>query len=126
MDFITENDRAEVGTTLSLLTSFLIVGAIVGAGIYYLHSKQLLLRKSNPNGVAFENPSYLREVSMDNIQVIAYNYYFIIGTFTFFTFSVPIFFLPLAFSWFKLSSELVLTIFLIVIIIFEKNLKFER
>ncbi|XKL66935.1 hypothetical protein PGB90_010355 [Kerria lacca] len=63
-----EDEHAEVSTALSVITSFLIVGAIIGAGIYYLHSKQLLLRKSNANGVAFENPSYLREVSMDNIQ----------------------------------------------------------
>lgn len=43
---------------------------MIAAGIYYLHSKQLLLRKSNANGVAFENPSYLREVNMETIQVL--------------------------------------------------------
>ncbi len=66
---VLEHEHAEVSAALSLVTLFLIVTTIIGAGLYYLHSKQLLLRKSNANGVAFENPSYLREVSMDNIQV---------------------------------------------------------
>lgn len=64
-----DDGHTAVGTVSSVATSFLIVSVIVGAGIYYLYSKQLITRKSNENSVAFENPSYLREVSMDNIQV---------------------------------------------------------
>lgn len=65
-----EDEHAAVGTAASVIMSLLIVSAMIGAGVYYLHSKQLLLRKSTANGVAFENPSYLREVNMENIQVI--------------------------------------------------------
>ncbi|XP_065215789.1 Ig-like and fibronectin type-III domain-containing protein 1 isoform X2 [Planococcus citri] len=70
-----EDEHAAVGTALSVIMSLLIVSAMIGAGVYYLHSKQLLLRKSTVNGVAFENPSYLREVNMENIQQTGENTY---------------------------------------------------
>lgn len=54
-----------VGVVLALA----VVGAMVMTAVWLVRTKALLGRKSS-GGVAFENPSYLREVNMDHIQVI--------------------------------------------------------
>lgn len=53
-----------VGVVLALAA----VVAMVMAAVWLVRTKALLGRKSS-GGVAFENPSYLREVNMDHIQV---------------------------------------------------------
>ncbi|GLH02720.1 Ig-like and fibronectin type-III domain-containing protein C25G4.10 [Gryllus bimaculatus] len=42
--------------------------ALAAAAVWYVRRRRLLGRKSS-GGVAFENPSYLREMNMDHIQV---------------------------------------------------------
>lgn len=50
------------------IVSALIVAAAIGGAIWFIKAKKMLGVK-NQGGVAFENPSYLREVNMDHIQV---------------------------------------------------------
>jgi hypothetical protein len=52
-----------VGIVLALI----IVAAIIIAAIWFMRTRHMLGHKSS-GGVAFENPSYLREVNMDHIQ----------------------------------------------------------
>ncbi|XP_018897907.2 Ig-like and fibronectin type-III domain-containing protein 1 isoform X1 [Bemisia tabaci] len=61
-------DGHNMGTTFGVITALLIVGALIGGAVWFARSRNLLGHKFGPNGVAFENPSYLREVNMDNIQ----------------------------------------------------------
>lgn len=53
-----------VGIVLALI----IVAAIIIGAIWFMRTRHMLGHKSS-GGVAFENPSYLREVNMDHIQV---------------------------------------------------------
>lgn len=53
---------------VGVLLALVIVVAMVTAAVWLVRTKALLGRKSS-GGVAFENPSYLREVNMDHIQV---------------------------------------------------------
>lgn len=53
---------------VGVLLALMVVVAMVTAAVWLVRTKALLGRKS-PGGVAFENPSYLREVNMDHIQV---------------------------------------------------------
>lgn len=53
---------------VGVLLALAVVVAMVMAAVWLVRTKALLGRKSS-GGVAFENPSYLREVNMDHIQV---------------------------------------------------------
>lgn len=52
-----------VGIVLALI----IVAAIIIGAVWFMRTRRMLGHKSS-GGVAFENPSYLREVNMDHIQ----------------------------------------------------------
>ena len=55
------------GTLLGIFAGMLAIGMAIAAVLFYRYKNTL---KSSTNGnVAFENPSYLREVNMDNVQV---------------------------------------------------------
>lgn len=61
-------DHSQIGVAIGLVFALaLVAGMIVGA-VWFVRSRSLLGRKSS-GGVAFENPSYLREVNMDHIQI---------------------------------------------------------
>ncbi|XP_052131232.1 uncharacterized protein LOC127751554 [Frankliniella occidentalis] len=62
------DDSSHVGVAVGVVMALLIVLAVVAGAVWFLRSRHLLGRK-HPGGVAFENPSYLREVNMDHIQV---------------------------------------------------------
>lgn len=53
---------------LAAILALIGVAAIVGGAVWIVKTRQLLGGK-NSGGVAFENPSYLREVNMDHMQV---------------------------------------------------------
>lgn len=53
-----------------VFTIVFLVGVVAGA-VWFIRTRRLLGHKSG-GGVAFENPSYLREVNMDHIQVIGF------------------------------------------------------
>ncbi|XP_060866861.1 Ig-like and fibronectin type-III domain-containing protein 1 [Metopolophium dirhodum] len=59
--------RADIGTIFGVFVAILIVGGIVAGVVYYMHGHGNLLHKSS-SGVSFENPSYLREVNMENMN----------------------------------------------------------
>ncbi|XP_050529397.1 Ig-like and fibronectin type-III domain-containing protein 1 isoform X2 [Daktulosphaira vitifoliae] len=59
--------RTDIGTIFGVFVAILIVGGIVAGVVYYMHSHGNLLHKSS-SGVSFENPSYLREVNMENMN----------------------------------------------------------
>lgn len=61
--------RADIGTLFGVFVAILIVGGIVAGVVYYMHAHGNLLHKSS-SGVSFENPSYLREVNMENMVII--------------------------------------------------------
>ncbi|KAG8229762.1 hypothetical protein J437_LFUL007060 [Ladona fulva] len=61
-------ESAHVGVIVGVILALAIVAAIVIAVVWFLRTRKLFGAKSN-GGVAFENPSYLREVNMDHIQV---------------------------------------------------------
>ncbi|XP_046405305.1 Ig-like and fibronectin type-III domain-containing protein 1 isoform X1 [Ischnura elegans] len=61
-------DSAHVGVIVGVVLALVIVAAIVVGVVWFLRSRRLLGAKSS-GGVAFENPSYLREVNMDHIQI---------------------------------------------------------
>jgi hypothetical protein len=61
-------DGGHVGVAIAVVLALVVVAAIVVAAIWFMRTKKMLGVK-NSNGVAFENPSYLREVNMDHIQV---------------------------------------------------------
>lgn len=54
------------GTVCGILAGILSI-ALAIAAIFFYHRRKSL---KSANGVAFENPSYLREVNMDHVQVI--------------------------------------------------------
>ncbi|KAJ1522116.1 hypothetical protein ONE63_002427 [Megalurothrips usitatus] len=62
------DDSSHVGVAVGVVLALLIVLGVVGGAVWFVRSRHLLGRK-HPGGVAFENPSYLREVNMDHIQV---------------------------------------------------------
>lgn len=73
--------RADIGTIFGVFVAILIVGGIVAGVVYYMHGHGNLLHKSS-SGVSFENPSYLREVNMENMVIIYFNYTIICIYFT--------------------------------------------
>lgn len=68
--FIGES-RADIGTLFGVFVAILIVGGIVAGVVYYMNGHGNLLHKSS-SGVSFENPSYLREVNMENMVNILF------------------------------------------------------
>nr|CAD7399847.1 unnamed protein product [Timema cristinae] len=67
---IRNSDSSHVGVAVGIVMALIIVAAIVVGAVWFLRSRRMLGRKST-GGVAFENPSYLREVNMDHIQIPA-------------------------------------------------------
>lgn len=63
-----ENDGSHVGVAVAVVLALCVVTAIVIGAVWFVRAKKMLGVK-NSGGVAFENPSYLREVNMDHIQV---------------------------------------------------------
>ncbi|XP_045478484.1 Ig-like and fibronectin type-III domain-containing protein 2 [Harmonia axyridis] len=55
-----------MGVAVAVILAIIGVILIVCGAVYLVRNKKLL---KGTNGVAFENPSYLREVNMDHIQV---------------------------------------------------------
>jgi hypothetical protein len=53
---------------VGLVFALALVAVMVVSAVWFLRSRSLLGNKSS-GGVAFENPSYLREVNMDHMQV---------------------------------------------------------
>ncbi|XP_069682864.1 Ig-like and fibronectin type-III domain-containing protein 1 isoform X1 [Periplaneta americana] len=64
------NDSSPVGVAVSVVLAIIIVAAIIIGVVWFMRTRRLLGHKSS-GGVAFENPSYLREVNMDHIQIPA-------------------------------------------------------
>lgn len=61
-------DGGHVGVVVAVVLALIVVAAIVAVAFWFVRTKKMLGIK-NSNGIAFENPSYLREVNMDHIQV---------------------------------------------------------
>lgn len=57
---------SHVGTVIGIILAVVFVACIVVAGVWFVRTKRL--NAKGQGGVAFENPSYLREVNMDHIQ----------------------------------------------------------
>lgn len=55
-----------MGTVIGIILAVVFVACIVVAGVWFVRTKRL--NAKGQGGVAFENPSYLREVNMDHIQ----------------------------------------------------------
>lgn len=70
ISLILGESRADIGTIFGIFVAILIVGGIVAGVVYYMHGHVNLLNKSS-SGVSFENPSYLREVNMENMVIIS-------------------------------------------------------
>lgn len=66
--FIIAADHSQGLVIVGVVLALAAVVAMVMAAVWLVRTKALLGRKSS-GGVAFENPSYLREVNMDHIQV---------------------------------------------------------
>lgn len=64
------NDSSSAGVAVGIVLALIIVAAIIIGAIWFMRTRHMLGHKSS-GGVAFENPSYLREVNMDHIQIPA-------------------------------------------------------
>ena len=64
----TGREGSHIGEAVGIVLALIIVAAIIIGAVWLMRTRRLLGRKSS-GGVAFENPSYLREVNMDHIQV---------------------------------------------------------
>lgn len=62
------DDSSHTGVAIAVVLSLMVVAACVVGGVWFLRTKKMLGMKHS-GGVAFENPSYLREVNMDHVQV---------------------------------------------------------
>jgi len=62
------NDSSSVGVAVGVVLALIIVAAIIIGAVWFMRKRRMLGHKSS-GGVAFENPSYLREVNMDHIHV---------------------------------------------------------
>ncbi|KAG5899208.1 hypothetical protein JTB14_034466 [Gonioctena quinquepunctata] len=63
-----DSQDGHAGVIVAVISALVIVAAICAGAVWFLRTKKMLGIK-NSNGIAFENPSYLREVNMDHIQV---------------------------------------------------------
>ncbi|KAL3272723.1 hypothetical protein HHI36_014185 [Cryptolaemus montrouzieri] len=60
------DNGSHIGVGVAVILALLGVAVIVFGAFYIVRNRKLL---KGTNGVAFENPSYLREVNMDHIQI---------------------------------------------------------
>ncbi|XP_025837036.1 Ig-like and fibronectin type-III domain-containing protein 1 [Agrilus planipennis] len=60
-------DYSHVGVAVGVVLALIVVGAIVVATLWLMRNRKIFARKTS-SGVAFENPSYLREMNMDHVQ----------------------------------------------------------
>lgn len=56
------------GSILGIIAGIIAIGTAVAAVLFYKHRHTI--KSFSNGGVSFENPSYLREVNMENVQVI--------------------------------------------------------
>lgn len=63
-----QDSDGHVGVAIAVVLALVAVAAICAAAVWFVRTRKLLVSK-NSNGIAFENPSYLREVNMDHMQV---------------------------------------------------------
>ncbi|CAH1112848.1 unnamed protein product [Psylliodes chrysocephalus] len=63
-----EGHDGHVGVIVAVVLALVVVAAIFAGAVWFMRTRKMLGIK-NSNGIAFENPSYLREVNMDHIQV---------------------------------------------------------
>ncbi|XP_057659770.1 Ig-like and fibronectin type-III domain-containing protein 1 isoform X1 [Diorhabda carinulata] len=63
-----EGHDGHVGVIIAVVLALIVVAAIFAGAVWFMRTRKMLGIK-NSNGIAFENPSYLREVNMDHIQV---------------------------------------------------------
>ncbi|XP_074034870.1 Ig-like and fibronectin type-III domain-containing protein 2 isoform X1 [Leptinotarsa decemlineata] len=63
-----DDQNGHVGVIVAVILALAVVTAIFAGAVWFVRNKKMLGIK-NSNGIAFENPSYLREVNMDHIQV---------------------------------------------------------
>ncbi|KAL1497939.1 hypothetical protein ABEB36_008819 [Hypothenemus hampei] len=61
-------EGGHVGVAVAIVLALVVVAAVVAGTIWFIRTKKMLGLKGS-NGIAFENPSYLREVNMDNVQI---------------------------------------------------------
>ncbi|KAJ8984657.1 hypothetical protein NQ317_015748 [Molorchus minor] len=62
-----DNQEGHTGVVVAVILALVAVAAIFAGAVWFVRTKKMLGVK-NSNGIAFENPSYLREVNMDHIQ----------------------------------------------------------
>lgn len=62
---VSTSNSNTAGTVCGILAG--IIAIVFGVAALYLYQRRKT--KKNANGVAFENPSYLREVNMEHVQV---------------------------------------------------------
>lgn len=66
--FITSTSSSNsTGAMLGIFAG--IVAIALGIAAVLLYKKKITLKAATNGGVSFENPSYLREVNMENVQV---------------------------------------------------------
>lgn len=63
-----QESDSHVGVAVAIVLALVAVASICAGAVWVIRTKKLLVSK-NSNGIAFENPSYLREVNMDHMQV---------------------------------------------------------
>lgn len=63
-----QDSDGHVGVAIAVVLALVAVAAICAGAVWFIRTRKLLVSK-NSNGIAFENPSYLREVNMDHMQV---------------------------------------------------------
>lgn len=66
-----EGHDGHVGVIVAVVLALVVVAAIFAGAVWFMRTRKMLGIK-NSNGIAFENPSYLREVNMDHIQVLKF------------------------------------------------------
>lgn len=55
------------GTLLGIFAGIVAIGLAIAGLLFYRHKNTI--KASTNGGVSFENPSYLREINMENAQV---------------------------------------------------------
>ncbi|XP_030759730.1 Ig-like and fibronectin type-III domain-containing protein 1 isoform X2 [Sitophilus oryzae] len=61
-------ESSNVGVAVAVVLALVVVAALVAAAVWFIRTKKMLGVKGS-GGIAFENPSYLREVNMDHVQI---------------------------------------------------------
>ncbi|XP_060521519.1 Ig-like and fibronectin type-III domain-containing protein 2 isoform X2 [Cylas formicarius] len=60
-------EGSHVGVAVAVVLALAVVAIVIAAGVWFVRTRRMLGIKGS-GGIAFENPSYLREVNMDHIQ----------------------------------------------------------